>query len=323
MTETVKFVDGVNYTESDQADFNMNMRPQGILPESGLGVLNWSAIGGMFIRVLPGAALIRGFLYKNDANKDIAVGSNASGSTRIDTLVIRMNPTANTAVAQLVVGTPGAGAPALTQVVGGTWDFPLSDISVANGAATILAGNVTDRRSYSFWSANTLDAAMATDAEVAAAVAAAVNTVGVKLQANYALASDITGAALTVNTWNNVGGSVAFTVDRALSLISIDVQASAWLSNSGGTGSFFAWRLLIDGVTTRLMGGGVVRDSAKDNIHNPFIGAATVWFSGLSVGAHTVQLQINPDMSTVTIFCRPTTVIRECLFVQVVENMAG
>lgn len=158
MTETVKFVDGVNYTEADQADFNMNLRPQGILPESSLGILNWSAIGGLFIRVTPGAAFIRGFLYKNDANKDIAVGANASGSTRVDTLVVRVNPSANTAVAQLVVGTPGAGAPVLTQVVGGTWDYPIADISVANGAGTILAGNITDRRVMSLWPVSTLDA---------------------------------------------------------------------------------------------------------------------------------------------------------------------
>lgn len=173
MTETVKFVDGISYTEADQAEWNMRVeRPQGIFADSTLGVIASAAPGGMIVRVTPGHAMIRGFLYANDANKDITITANASGSARIDTIVLRLVPTSNICTAQVLTGTPGAGAPALTQVVGGTWDFPICDVAVANGAASILTGNLTDRRVFSVWPASALDSAMATDTEVSAAVAA-------------------------------------------------------------------------------------------------------------------------------------------------------
>jgi hypothetical protein len=176
MTETVKFVDGVLYTEADQADWNMAVeRPGGIFADSILGILSASAPGGMVVRVSPGNAMIRGFLYKNDANKDLTIGSNISGSLRIDTVVLRLVPTSNIFTAQVVVGTPGAGAPTLTQVPGGTWDFPLADVSVANGAVSIVAGNLSDRRTYSKWPASSIDDALATDADIST-VQTSINT---------------------------------------------------------------------------------------------------------------------------------------------------
>lgn len=307
MTETVRFVDTVSYTEADQADFNMRMmRPQGIIPESLLGTLVPSAIGSMAVRIGPGEAFIQGFQYKSDANKDLTIGANASGSTRIDYIVLRMDRTGNTMLAVVVVGTPGAGAPALTQVAGGTWEFPIAQITVVNGASSIVSGNIADGRVFSRWSRDALGA-------------------GVKLQTDYALTTDINGVALTVNAWNSIASAAALTVDRTGSLVAIDVQASAWVNNASGSGNFYSWRVLIDGVTSKLMGGGIFRDSTKDNIHNPFIGAATAWIPGLAAGAHTVQLQINPDATatTLTFFCRPATVPREFLQIQVTEHMQG
>jgi hypothetical protein len=169
MTETIKFVDGVTYSEADQSEWNMRVeRPQGIFLDSGLGVLGTTAPGGMLVRVTPGHAMIRGFLYANDANKDVVIAANASGSARIDTVVLRLVPTSNICTALVVQGTPGAGAPSLIQVVGGTWDFPLCDVAVANGAASILAGNLADRRVYSYWPANTLDPLVAMDSDLTA-----------------------------------------------------------------------------------------------------------------------------------------------------------
>lgn len=168
MTETVMFVDGVSYTETDQAVFNSKLRPQGILLDGLTGFLTIIAPGGMQVQVWPGEAMIQGFLYKNDANKNLSIASNASGSTRIDLVVIRLNRTANTCVAAIVQGIAGAGAPALTQIVGGTWEFQIASVSIASGTAAITTGMITDTRVYSQWPANTLDPAVAMDADVTA-----------------------------------------------------------------------------------------------------------------------------------------------------------
>jgi hypothetical protein len=195
MTETVKFVDGVSYTEADQADWNMAVeRPGGIFADSILGILSASAPGGMTVRVSPGNAMIRGFLYKNDANKDLTIGANVSGSLRIDTVVLRLVPTSNICTAQVIAGTPGAGAPTLTQVPGGTWDFPLADVSVANGAVSIVAGNLSDRRTYSKWPANALDDALATDADIATVSTSISNEITNRTAADTAEATARTNA---------------------------------------------------------------------------------------------------------------------------------
>lgn len=158
MTQTVRFVDTVSYTEADQSDFNMRMmRPQGVIPESTLGTLIPSAIASMNVRIGPGEAFIQGFQYKNDANVDVAIGANSSGSTRIDIVILKLDRTANTLILTVKAGTPGAGAPALTQVAGGTWEFPIANITVANGASSIVTGNISDQRVFSKWPSTALD----------------------------------------------------------------------------------------------------------------------------------------------------------------------
>lgn len=106
-------------------------------------------------------AKVRGRVWYNDAAEvQLAIAANASGSTRIDTVVLRLYrasqgaapaPQAYQVRAFVVQGTPGAGAPALTlQTAAGNtfWDLPLTNVTVANGAAVINAGNLTSREHY-------------------------------------------------------------------------------------------------------------------------------------------------------------------------------
>ena len=150
MAESVYFVDGVSYDEAAQADFNMRLRPQGVLPESG-SLLAVTASGGMNVSVAAGEALVQGFLYKNTTSKSLPVAANSSGSTRVDAAVLKLDRGANTLTAVIKQGTPGAGAPTLTQVAGGTWEFPLANVSVGNGVVSIITANITDQRVMSLW----------------------------------------------------------------------------------------------------------------------------------------------------------------------------
>lgn len=102
--------------------------------------------GGINVNVATGQAFVQGFWYKNDAVKALPITANVSATPRVDLVVLHLNRTANTLIAQIHDGVVGAGAPALTQVVGGDWEILLATVSTASGVSV-----VTDART---WQAN-------------------------------------------------------------------------------------------------------------------------------------------------------------------------
>ncbi len=77
-----------------------------------------------------------------------AVTANASGQTRIDLVVLRLNRTDQTTTVQVKAGTAGSGVPPTpTQDASsggtGTYEVPLARVTVASGVSTITAANVT------------------------------------------------------------------------------------------------------------------------------------------------------------------------------------
>jgi hypothetical protein len=91
-------------------------------------------------------ALVRGHEWWSGSSIfTVAIGANASGSTRIDLVVLRLSRTTWDVTVTVIAGTPGSGVPpAAVQNTGttGSWDLPLATVTVTNGAATITAGNV-------------------------------------------------------------------------------------------------------------------------------------------------------------------------------------
>lgn len=94
-----------------------------------------------------GSALVDGTEYQNSAALTIAITANASGNPRIDTIVLRKVFATQTVRAFVNTGTPAASPtpPALTQSAGVTWEIPIADIAVANGAVSITNANITSR----------------------------------------------------------------------------------------------------------------------------------------------------------------------------------
>jgi hypothetical protein len=99
---------------------------------------------GMVVKVRTGRAIVRGVFYENTATKSLTIAANSTGSTRIDRIVLKLDPVANTVTA--VVKTGSTSAPALTQDDLGVWEMPLARVTVANGAVSISLVNVTDER---------------------------------------------------------------------------------------------------------------------------------------------------------------------------------
>lgn len=80
----------------------------------------------------------------------VALAANGSGNTRIDTIVVNINFSTNTATITSVQGTPAASpvAPTLTQTAGTEWEIPLCDVVVVDGETAFSTADITDRRPY-------------------------------------------------------------------------------------------------------------------------------------------------------------------------------
>ncbi|MFC7892676.1 hypothetical protein [Streptomyces sp. NPDC057381] len=86
------------------------------------------------------AASVRGHgWYSGGDTVAIPVSGNISSQARIDWVVLRLDRADWTVRAAIVGGTPGAGAPALTQDPGatGVWEIPLAQVRVLGGASSV------------------------------------------------------------------------------------------------------------------------------------------------------------------------------------------
>ncbi|MEV8124764.1 hypothetical protein AB0P07_11725 [Streptomyces sp. NPDC085944] len=77
--------------------------------------------------------------YSGSTTVNLAIGANASGATRIDRVVLRLDRATWTVRAAVKAGTPGAGAPALSQTLGetGVYEVPVARVTVLAGAAAV------------------------------------------------------------------------------------------------------------------------------------------------------------------------------------------
>lgn len=110
--------------------------------------LKVSAGTGLQVSVALGQAMVRGHYYISTAAELLTISTANPTNPRIDTVVLRLDPVANSIVLAVVAGTAAASpvAPALTQTDAGTYEFPLANVAVAAGAGTV--GTITDRRVF-------------------------------------------------------------------------------------------------------------------------------------------------------------------------------
>lgn len=93
------------------------------------------------VTVATGKALVYGTRYESDEIVEHTIATPA-GATRIDTIVLRKEWNGQIIRQQRVAGTEGAGAPALTQTEGDTWETPLADVTITTGGVI----TIKDRR---------------------------------------------------------------------------------------------------------------------------------------------------------------------------------
>ncbi len=110
---------------------------------------------GMQVKIRAGKfALVRGHGWQSgtpDFTK--AISANASGSTRIDLIVLRFARADQTVSVQVKAGTPGSGVPATLQQDpssggSGLYEIALAQVTVISGASTIAAADVSQSTAY-------------------------------------------------------------------------------------------------------------------------------------------------------------------------------
>lgn len=109
------------------------------------GELNQLAPSGSAtpVSIATGRSLTWGTWYENDAVTQIAIPT-PSVATRIDRIVLRKSWASQTVRLTRIAGTEGAGAPALTNSAGTTWDQPIAQVSITTGGVI----TITDERSF-------------------------------------------------------------------------------------------------------------------------------------------------------------------------------
>lgn len=107
---------------------------------------------GRRINVAAGAYLLDGHLYRRSAAGDIDIAANATGATRYDRLVMRLDrensgDNEGRFVIAAKTGTTDPAGPALTSTTA-LIEKSLGIIRVLNGASSFVAGDITDERAY-------------------------------------------------------------------------------------------------------------------------------------------------------------------------------
>ena len=134
------------YSASDVALERSAYFANGVLAPNALKV---EANYGRTVRVLSGAAVIGGYTFISNAMKVIQI-ARASGMSRIDLVVLRLDLAARTMSVNVVTGTPGSQPAAPTPTTSGdVYEMALASVYMAADSDTILAEEVTDLRTFS------------------------------------------------------------------------------------------------------------------------------------------------------------------------------
>lgn len=110
--------------------------------------LKVSAGTGLQVSVALGQAMVRGHYYVSTSAELLTIGTANPTNPRIDSIVLTLDPSANSIVLAVVAGTPASSpvAPTLTQTDAGVYQMELAQVAVAAGAGTV--GTITDKRAF-------------------------------------------------------------------------------------------------------------------------------------------------------------------------------
>jgi len=143
--------ENIDTTESQFSEWAANFQETGVQGSPTGTELGITVTGSdLNLTIAAGQAFIRGHYYINTSDLVLAVTS-AGTNTRIDIVVVELDPTANTIVTKIVSGTAVASdpvAPTLTQSPTGVYQLPISTLTIPTSTVAITAGMLVDTRTF-------------------------------------------------------------------------------------------------------------------------------------------------------------------------------
>ncbi|MEU5433815.1 tail fiber domain-containing protein [Streptomyces sp. NPDC020719] len=105
-----------------------------------------SAGNGMAVNVQPGLAILRGHMVQSTATEILTVPA-AGTNTRVDRVVLRLDPASNSITLAVKAGSAGSSTlPALSQTDTGIYEMALASVTVAANVTTITSADVSATR---------------------------------------------------------------------------------------------------------------------------------------------------------------------------------
>ena len=149
MAEYFRFFDSTEndvreYTAAEFSEYFSKFLSDGVYTENGEMGLRVTTINGFNIRVSPGYAFIRGYMYKNDEDIEFILDSPDVVLDRIDRVVLKLDIVNRTMNIQLKKGTLGS-QPSPPSLIDNSSvkELPIAQIRVNHGASS---GIIKDER---------------------------------------------------------------------------------------------------------------------------------------------------------------------------------
>jgi hypothetical protein len=143
--------ENIDTTESQFSEWATNFQETGVQGSPTGTELGITVTGSdLNLTIAAGKAFIRGHYYINTSDLVLAVTS-AGVNTRIDIVVVELDPEANTIVTKIVSGTAVASdpvAPTLTQSATGIYQLPISTLTIPASTVAITSGMLVDTRTF-------------------------------------------------------------------------------------------------------------------------------------------------------------------------------
>jgi hypothetical protein len=121
---------------------------EGVIDGKGFELEPFADSTGMNIKVKTGQSLVRGHFYDNTAEETLTIANADLTNPRIDLVVLKLDPTANSILLTVLTGTPNVSpsAPTPTQTDGAVYEQVIAEVYVGAAVATIAPEDVTDLR---------------------------------------------------------------------------------------------------------------------------------------------------------------------------------
>ena len=135
------------YTASEFAEYFSQFLSDGLYAQDGNAGLKVTAGTGLNIKIAPGYAFVRGYLYKNDATINIALDPADSMLNRIDRVVLRFDEVAREIKVALKKGTfTSTPQPPVVVISDTVRELTLAQVKIKAGATGLTAADITDER---------------------------------------------------------------------------------------------------------------------------------------------------------------------------------